>query len=181
MTQSRQKALPPTFWYAALIAVLSSASTALADERSASPASRVVPPGPVALPAPAAPPPIAQPSAAGGGVKVPSTPHVRFDVPSGLQRWLDADDRMIPWLGRALHVIDACYADARQRDPNAAGVITFSVTMHRTARPSADVLSLPRPLQSIVRCATLRLLRVKMPLFTGSEGERYVVQAHFSP
>lgn len=126
-------------------------------------------------------PPTAAASSGGGTVRVPSTDHVRVDVPPGLQAWLDADDRMRPWLSKAISAVDACYSEVRSGDPGAAGTIVFSVTMHRTARPSADVQSVPGPLRSMVICATRRLLGVKMPLFTGTEGERYSVQAHFQP
>jgi hypothetical protein len=106
---------------------------------------------------------------------------VRVEVPPGLQAWLDADDRMRPWLSKAISALDGCYAEIRAADPSAAGTVAFSVTMHRTARPSADVNSIPPSLQPMVLCATRRLIGVKMPLFTGTEGDRFSVQVHFQP
>jgi hypothetical protein len=102
-------------------------------------------------------------------------------VPAGLQAWLDADDRMRPWLGKAVAATDACYAELRHDNPSAGGAVTFSVTMHKDARPSAAVGSLPAALRSLVPCVTSSLWSVRMPLFTGDEGARYEVSAHFDP
>jgi hypothetical protein len=112
---------------------------------------------------------------------VPSTPHVRAKVPPGLQAWLNADPRMGPWLTKALAVVDSCYAELRTNDPTVAGVVEFSVTMHPNARPSATLRSLPAPLRGIVLCVTTQLLGVKMPLFTGSEGDRQIVRVTLTP
>jgi hypothetical protein len=112
---------------------------------------------------------------------VPRTDHVRVDVPAGLQHWLDEDDRMRPWLGKAVSVVDSCYAKVRADDPNATGSIAFTVTMHENARPSGSVGSVSGPINSIVMCATRGLFGVKMPLFTGSEGASYSVKVHFNP
>lgn len=112
---------------------------------------------------------------------VPQTDHVRFEVPSGLQHWLDEDDRMRPWLGKAVAVADTCYANVRADNPNASGEIAFVVTMHKNARPSGNVSSVSPGLNSIVMCATTRLMGVKMPLFTGTEGATYTVRARFTP
>ena len=112
---------------------------------------------------------------------VPHTDHVHVDVPSGLQHWLDEDDRMRPWLGKAVGVADSCYAKVRAEDPNAAGAISFTVTMHENARPSGTVGAVSGPVNSIIMCATRGLLGVKMPLFTGNEGESYSVKVRFDP
>lgn len=114
-------------------------------------------------------------------VSVPRTEHVHVDVPAGLQAWLDADDRMRPWLGTAIRVLDQCYADVRTSSPNAAGVASVEVTMHENARPSARVVSAPAAISGITLCATTRLIGVKMPLFTGKEGAAYTVRVHFEP
>jgi hypothetical protein len=120
------------------------------------------------------------PSAASAQVTVPSTAHVHVEIPAGLQGWLDADDRMRPWLSKAISVVDACYAELRSSDPSASGTATFSVTMHENARPSASVGSLPGPLEPLVLCVTTRLIGVKMPLFTGDEGASYTVRVRFT-
>jgi hypothetical protein len=86
---------------------------------------------------------------------------------------------MQPWLAKVMKVIDDCYAGVRANDPHAAGTITFRVTMHENARPDPDIQSLPGPLSGVVACATGQLMRTHMPLFTGSEGEHYVVHVKF--
>lgn len=88
---------------------------------------------------------------------------------------------MRPWLSKAVNVADSCYAKAREDDANAAGVIALNVTMHENARPSGGVSSVSGPIKSIVSCATMRLLGVKMPLFTGTEGETHTVRIRFDP
>jgi len=138
-------------------------------------------------PSPAAEPPEPQPREAVPPVSppaikrvvVPSTAYVRVEVPAGLQRWLDADPRMQPWLSKVIPVIDRCYAGVRSRNPGASGTISFRVTMHRNARPSPDIESLPGQLSGVVTCATGQLLRTRMPLFTGNEGETHRVRVRF--
>jgi hypothetical protein len=139
------------------------------------------PPPPVPAEPIAAPPPAPAPAPTKVSVNVPQTDHVRVEVPPGLQHWLDEDDRMRPWLGKAVNVADSCYAKARADDPNAAGEIAFVVTMHENARPSGKVSSVSSPISGIVMCATTRLLGVKMPLFTGDEGASYTVRVRFTP
>lgn len=137
----------------------------------------VAPPPEPAPPPPPPPPPAPKKTS----VIVPQTDHVRVEVPSGLQHWLDEDDRMRPWLGKAINVADSCYAKVRGDNPSASGEIAFVVTMHENARPSGKVSSVSSPISGIVMCATTRLLGVKMPLFTGKEGESYTVRVRFSP
>jgi hypothetical protein len=160
-----------------------SAKPALAQSKPAAPKpppappalAQAVPPEPIAAPVAAAPPPKKV------TVTVPQTDHVRVDVPSGLQHWLDEDDRMRPWLSKAINVADSCYAKVRADNPGASGEIAFVVTMHENARPSGKVSSVSSPISGIVMCATTRLLGVKMPLFTGKEGESYTVRVRFEP
>lgn len=114
-------------------------------------------------------------------VTVPRTDHVHVEVPTGLQHWLDEDDRMRPWLSKAVNVADSCYANERTDDPSVSGAISLVVTMHENARPSGKVGSVSPGLSGIVMCATTRMLGVKMPLFTGSEGETYTVRVRFDP
>lgn len=159
-----------------------SAKPALAQSKPAAPKPAVmptpsVPPEPIAAPAAPAPPPPPKKVS----VNVPQTDHVRVEVPSGLQHWLDEDDRMRPWLGKAMNVADSCYAKVRADNPGASGEIAFVVTMHENARPSGKVSSVSSPISGIVMCATTRLLGVKMPLFTGKEGESYTVRVRFEP
>jgi hypothetical protein len=121
-----------------------------------------------------------EPSPTAKGV-VPRTQHVHAEVPKGLQAWLDADSRMQPWVAQVMRVADTCYARVRDSVPNASGVIEVAVTMHKDARPDPDILALPPQLSGIVACATGDLIRSGMPLFTGSEGERYTVRVVFEP
>jgi len=127
-----------------------------------------------------APAPAPQPAATpaekiASRVKVPSTAHVHAELPSGLQRDLDADPRMQSWLDRAFAIIDGCHAQNR----GAAGTIEAQLTMHEEARPDADIRALPPALSGVVACATGGLMRTKMPLFTGAEGTRYTVRIRF--
>jgi hypothetical protein len=140
----------------------------------------------VAPPEPAQPLPVASVSnrpqpAAASKVEVPSTSHVHIEVPAGLQTWLNADDRMRPWLAKAIAATDACYADERASQPALGGRIAFRLTMHENARPSAAPSSVPVGLQGMVLCVTARLIGVKMPLFTGKEGDTYTVRVQFQP
>jgi hypothetical protein len=136
-------------------------------------------PEPAAAAAPATPTPA--PAKPATRVVVPSTAHVRADVPAGLQRWLDADPRMQPWLTKVMNVIDGCYRGQLADRPNLAGAIRFKLTMHENARPDADIEDLPSQLSGVVACATGQLMRARMPLFTGTEGERYTARVHFTP
>ena len=154
------------------------AKTSTAATKAPPPAAPKPPPAVPAAPI-AAPPPAPAPKKI--SVLVPQTDHVRVEVPAGLQHWLDEDDRMRPWLGKAVNVADSCYAKVRADDPGAAGDIAFVVTMHENARPSGKVSSVSSPVSGIVMCATTRLLGVKMPLFTGDEGASYTVRVRFSP
>ncbi|HET8939678.1 MAG TPA: hypothetical protein VFN67_39840 [Polyangiales bacterium] len=156
--------------------VPSSTAPVKARQPASEPPPAVEPVAPAPPPPPPPPPPAPKVS-----VIVPHTDHVRVDVPAGLQHWLDEDDRMRPWLGKAVSVADGCYAKVRADEPNAAGVITLAVTMHENARPSGSVSSVSGPLNSIIMCATRGLFSVKMPLFTGTEGESYSVRVRFDP
>jgi hypothetical protein len=154
-----------------------------------------VPDSPTPVAAPAAEPPAVEPPAAeppvpsaarppehsSAKVDVPSSSHVTVDVPEGLQGWLDADQRMRPWLAKAIAAADGCYVDQLHNDARLAGVVTFSLTMHQNARPTARVISLPAAFQGMVLCVTSNLIGEKMPLFTGKEGERYTVSVHLEP
>jgi hypothetical protein len=136
---------------------------------------------PAAAPAPASepapPPPAAKP--AGGRVTVPNTARLHVEIPAGLQRWLDADTRMQPWLNKVIPVIDRCYGNVLADNAGASGTITFRVTMHKDARPDPDIQSLPGQLSGVVTCATGQLMRTRMPLFTGTEGESHTVRVRF--
>jgi hypothetical protein len=115
-----------------------------------------------------------------GKVSVPSTAHVKVDVPRGIQGFLDADPRMQPWVTSVIGVADACYTTERKTNPAAEGEIDVKVTMHENDRPDADILKLPPQLSGIVACATGKLMRIKMPLFTGKEGLKETVKLHFT-
>lgn len=112
-------------------------------------------------------------------VVLPSSDHVRFEVPTSLQPLLAADPRIAPWVKRVLPDIDACYARARRSNPNAAGTVAVNLTMHANARPTAKPRSVPSALSSMLTCATGKLWNKRPPLFTGPEGQRHTVYIHF--
>ncbi|HEX6245999.1 MAG TPA: hypothetical protein VFZ61_33970 [Polyangiales bacterium] len=151
--------------------------SAKASAPTPSKASAATPAAKPAAPAPAkpAPAPAAKPA---GKVSVPSTAHVRIEVPGALQAELDRDPRMQPWVNQVMAVIDRCYNDAA-RGGALAGTIEVVVTMHENDRPDADIKALPPQLSPIVACATGGLMRTKMPLFTGAEGGRRTVRIVF--
>jgi hypothetical protein len=129
----------------------------------------------VAPPIEAASAPTATPVKPASRVTVPSTAHVHPELPSGLQRDLDADARMQSWLDRALAIIDGCHSQNRA----AIGTIEVVLTMHENERPDADIRALPPALSAVVACSTGALMRTKMPLFTGTEGTRYTTRIRF--
>jgi hypothetical protein len=139
------------------------------------------PPAPEPSPvAPAAEPPVPTPVAPAPAkqnkVTVPSTDHVQIDLTKGMQALLDADTRMQPWVEKVVAVADRCY---KSKAMGSAATIVVDVTMHPNARPDADVRSLPPSLAGVVACATGDLMRTKMPLFTGPEGERHTLKIRF--
>jgi len=153
---------------------------AAAQPKSQPAVSAAMPEAAAPLPAAASgAPPATQ--AAATRVEVPNTSHVHVDVPAGLQTWLNADDRMRPWLSKAVAATDSCYANERASNPSLAGNVAFTLTMHENARPSAAVNSVSAGLQGMVLCVTAKLMAVKMPLFTGNEGDAYTVRVQFDP
>ena len=130
--------------------------------------------------APNAPAPAPTPAPVRGKVTIPSTGHVQVDVPAGLQSALDLDPRMQPWANKVIQVIDDCYTQERKSNAGAAGVISVRITMHSESRPDADIKALPPALSGVVACATGGLMRTKMPLFTGNEGEKHNVNIRFT-
>jgi hypothetical protein len=151
-----------------------------ATEPSPAPAPRATP-SEVAAPAPVAPRPAAVVTAGKprGSVTVPSTGRVHIDVPSAMQANLDADPRMQPWLNKVVSVVDTCFAKLQAQSADVHGTIEVTVTMRENERPDADIRSLPPQLSSLVSCATGALMRSKMPLFTGPEGQRHNVRLRF--
>jgi hypothetical protein len=154
------------------------APVAQARERALLTPAKVPAPLPVPMPAPMPAPqpaPSSRPPALTKEVVVPRTPHVRAELPSGLQADLDADPRMQSWVNRVIDIADTCHA----KDRSARGTIAARVTMHENERPDVDLRNLPGALSSVVACATGSLMRTKMPLFTGREGSSYDVRIVF--
>lgn len=110
-------------------------------------------------------------------VVIPRSERVWVDVPERLQALLNNDSRMQPWVDKVMKVADSC--QAKQAGATSAGVIVVQITMHQNSRPDADIKSLPPQLAGIVACATGELMRTRMPLFTGPEGERHTLRIHF--
>ncbi|MGD8862558.1 MAG: hypothetical protein PVI30_21285 [Myxococcales bacterium] len=98
-----------------------------------------------------------------------------------MQSLLDADPRMQPWVNAVMRVADRCYAAQRAKDASAGGTIVATATMHQNARPTVDIDTLPPALAGVVACATGDLMRNRMPLFTGPEGQRHRLQIRFTP
>jgi hypothetical protein len=111
-------------------------------------------------------------------VTVPTTAHVRIEIPAGLQALLDADTRMQPWADKAMPIIERCYTS---KGLGTKATIVGVVTMHPNERPDVDLTSLPPTLSGVVACATGDLMRNRMPLFTGPEGQRHTIKVHFTP
>ena len=109
-------------------------------------------------------------------VTVPHTDHVKVDVPAGMQALLDADPRMQKWVDKVIAVADRCY---QSKGGGASATIVVDVTMHKDARPDADIRSLPPSLAGVVACGTGDLMRTKMPLFCGPEGEHHTLKIKF--
>jgi|GEM_PF-6101152 len=138
-------------------------------------------PAPAKPPVAPAPAPVAPaPSAPKSKVSIPSTAHLKVEVPTALQAELDLDPRMQPWANTVINVIDGCYATERQKNQSAAGTISVVITMHTDSRPDADIKALPSALSGVLACATGGLMRTKMPLFTGKEGEKHAVNIRFT-
>ena len=127
-------------------------------------------PAPKSAPAPA--------PAAKTHVTVPRTAHVRVEIPAGMQALLDDDPRMQPWVDKAMAIIEVCYAS---KGGGTSATMSGVVTMHKDARPDVDVTSLPPSLAGVVACATGDLMRNRMPLFSGPEGQRHTLKVRFSP
>ncbi len=119
-------------------------------------------------------------TSSGNKVTIPDTANVKIEVPSGLQKALNADTRMQSWLNQVVKVIDSCYASERKSNASAEGTIVARVEMHENSRPDADIKTLPPALSGVVACSTGGLMRIKMPLFTGKEGETFTVNIRFT-
>ena len=159
--------------------VSSSVGSSSAKSAAKTPEKTAAPPS---VPKPAASTPAAQPAAKRSGqpakrTVVPTTAHVRAQFPSGLQKLLDADPRMQPWVTKVMGVAERCH----QKTPSSTGVIKVRVTMHKNARPSAAIRSLPPALSGLLACASGSLMGARMPLFTGPEGAAYDVSLNFTP
>lgn len=115
-------------------------------------------------------------------VAIPQSKRIKVSVTSRMQELLDADTRMQPWLNSTMGTIEACYADVLKSSASASGTITFVLTMHKDARPDADITNLPPALSGVVACATGKLMRAaRMPLFTGPENEKQTVRVKLAP
>jgi hypothetical protein len=132
-------------------------------------------PGTLVKPEPTKP----EPAKPAGKVTLPSTKNVRIEVTKGMQELLNADPRMGPWAKQVVDIADKCYATERKQNPAVEGTIPVTVTMHKDERPDADP-KFPPQLSGVVACATGKLMRVKMPLFTGPEGQKHAVKIVFT-
>jgi hypothetical protein len=127
-------------------------------------------------PKPEAPAPEPKPTPA---FNVPSAPHVTLDLPQGLRDDLAKDTRMTPWLKKGLSAASSCYT--KQNDAKLAGTIVVNIVMHENDRPDASIQTLPGQLSGVFACVSGAMMKNRMPLFTGKEGQRYTAKVRFAP
>jgi hypothetical protein len=110
-----------------------------------------------------------------------SSKHVTLEMPAGLKEDLASDKRMKPWLDTAVAKATSCYQREAKSSPALSGVVEVSIIMHENARPDASLKSLPSQLAGVFTCVSGAMMGVKMPLFTGREGQRYSARVKFGP
>lgn len=110
-----------------------------------------------------------------------SSKHVSLDLPAGLKSDLASDKRMKPWLDTAVGHATRCYEREAKSASGLSGVVEVLIVMHENARPDASLKTLPSQLAGVFTCVSGAMMGVKMPLFTGKEGQRYTARAKFTP
>lgn len=109
----------------------------------------------------------------------PTSKHVTLDLPAGLKDDLASDKRMKPWLDTAIGHATRCYEREAKSTPGLSGTVEVLIVMHENARPDASLKTLPSQLAGVFTCVSGAMMSVKMPLFTGKEGQRYTARAKF--
>lgn len=143
------------------------------------PSAKVDPPAPAPKPAPA-PAPAPKP-VANKPFNMPGSAHVRIDAPAGLLTDLAKDSRMQPWLSQGVAAATKCYEREAKTAPGLSGTIVVSIVMHENDRPDASLQTLPSQLSGMFACLTGSMMKSRMPLFTGKEGQKYTARVTFAP
>jgi len=131
-------------------------------------------PKPVMEPPPPAPPaPVAY--------DMPGSVHVQLVAPKGLEADLAKDTRMKPWLQKSVAAATKCYAIEAKTTPKLAGTIEVGIVMHENDRPDAAIKKLPPQLSGVFACVSGAMMKSRMPLFTGREGQKYTARVVFTP
>jgi len=139
------------------------------------PRPRVDVPAPVAKPIPEPAP------APSKSFSMPGSRHVRIDAPAGLLGDLGKDSRMQPWLSQGVAAATKCYEREAKTHPGLSGTIVVSIIMHENDRPDGSLQTLPSQLSGVFACLTASMMKSRMPLFTGKEGQKYIARVTFSP
>jgi hypothetical protein len=111
----------------------------------------------------------------------PTSKHVALDLPAGLKDDLASDKRMKPWLDTAVSHATRCYEREAKSNAGLSGTVEVLIVMHENARPDASLKTLPSQLAGVFTCVSGAMMSIKMPLFTGKEGQRYTARAKFGP
>ncbi len=123
----------------------------------------------------------ANPAPAPTSYAMPGSAQVKIDAPKGLQADLAKDPRMKPWLEKGVAAATQCYQREAKNNPQLSGTIVVSIVMHENDRPDASIQTLPSQLSGIFACLTGAMMKSRMPLFTGQEGQKYTARVAFKP
>jgi len=125
------------------------------------------------------PPPPVPPSPV--AYEMPSSAHVRIEAPKGLEADLAKDTRMKPWLQKSVTAATKCYEIEAKTTPKLAGTIEVGIVMHENDRPDAAIKKLPPQLSGVFACVSGAMMKSRMPLFVGKEGQKYTARVVFKP
>lgn len=113
--------------------------------------------------------------------EMPSSAHVRIEAPKGLEADLAKDTRMTPWLQKSVGAATKCYEVEAKTTPKLAGAIEVGIVMHENDRPDAAIKKLPPQLSGVFACVSGAMMKSRMPLFVGKEGQKYTARVVFKP
>ena len=112
---------------------------------------------------------------------MPGSANVKIDVPKGLQTDLAKDTRMKPWLEKGVAAATKCYEREAKTVPKLTGTIEVAIVMRENDRPDASIKTLPPQLSGLFACLSGAMMKSRMPLFTGKEGQKYTARVTFKP
>jgi len=113
--------------------------------------------------------------------EMPSSAHVRIEAPKGLEADLAKDTRMKPWLQKSVAAATKCYEVEAKTTPKLTGTIEVGIVMHENDRPDAAIKKLPPQLSGVFACVSGAMMKSRMPLFVGKEGQKYTAKVVFKP